>query len=100
MKTLMGYGGRVIIIADAQKAADLVGGIADLEDDLVEEVTSLVEWPVVLTATFEEKFLKACINNQIPKIDQVEKLREVLNGKANSQVPDRTENTERVWELV
>ncbi|MCV5836717.1 glycine--tRNA ligase subunit beta, partial [Escherichia coli] len=41
-----------------QKAAAAVGGIADLEDDLVEEVTSLVEWPVVLTAKFEEEFLK------------------------------------------
>ncbi|WP_394213346.1 glycine--tRNA ligase subunit beta [Enterovibrio calviensis] len=49
---------KAIIIADAKKAAELVGGIADLEDDLVEEVTSLVEWPVVLTATFEEEFLK------------------------------------------
>ncbi|MCC4800457.1 glycine--tRNA ligase subunit beta [Enterovibrio norvegicus] len=49
---------KAIILADAKKAAELVGGIADLEDDLVEEVTSLVEWPVVLTATFEEEFLK------------------------------------------
>ena len=48
---------KAIIIADAQKAAAEVGGIADLEDDLVEEVTSLVEWPVVLTAKFEEEFL-------------------------------------------
>ncbi|MEI4548109.1 glycine--tRNA ligase subunit beta [Pseudoalteromonas spongiae] len=49
---------KAIILADAQKAANAVGGIADLEDDLVEEVTSLVEWPVVLTAKFEEEFLK------------------------------------------
>jgi len=34
-----------------------LGGIADLEDSLLEEVTSLVEWPVILTAKFEEKFL-------------------------------------------
>ena len=47
-----------IIIAEAQKAASAVGGIADLEDDLVEEVTSLVEWPVILTAKFEQEFLK------------------------------------------
>ena len=45
-------------LADSQKAAAAVGGTADLEDDLVEEVTSLVEWPVVLTAKFEEEFLK------------------------------------------
>ncbi|MCA0938045.1 glycine--tRNA ligase subunit beta [Vibrio alginolyticus] len=49
---------KAIILADAQKAAEAVGGIADLEDGLVEEVTSLVEWPVVLTAKFEEEFLK------------------------------------------
>lgn len=49
---------KAIILADAQKAAQAVGGIADLENDLVEEVTSLVEWPVVLTAKFEEEFLK------------------------------------------
>ncbi|WP_372769888.1 glycine--tRNA ligase subunit beta [Pseudoalteromonas sp.] len=49
---------KAIILADSQKAAQAVGGIADLEDDLVEEVTSLVEWPVVLTAKFEEEFLK------------------------------------------
>lgn len=49
---------KATIIAGAQKAAADVGGIADLEEDLVEEVASLVEWPVVLTASFEEAFLK------------------------------------------
>ncbi|WP_194089912.1 glycine--tRNA ligase subunit beta [Vibrio hibernica] len=49
---------KTIILCDSQKAATAVGGTADLEDDLVEEVTSLVEWPVVLTAKFEEEFLK------------------------------------------
>ncbi len=49
---------KAMILAGAQQAAQAVEGIADLEDDLVEEVTSLVEWPVVLTASFEEEFLK------------------------------------------
>lgn len=49
---------KALILADAQKAAAAIGGLADLEDELVEEVTSLVEWPVVLTAKFEEEFLK------------------------------------------
>ncbi|MFG0771933.1 glycine--tRNA ligase subunit beta [Vibrio plantisponsor] len=58
-KVIADYDARkATIIADAKKAAQQVGGVADLEDDLVEEVTSLVEWPVVLTAKFEEKFLK------------------------------------------
>lgn len=52
------YGSRKAQIkADAEAAAAKIGGVADLEDDLLEEVTSLVEWPVVLTASFEEKFL-------------------------------------------
>ncbi|WP_113626000.1 glycine--tRNA ligase subunit beta [Pectobacterium peruviense] len=45
------------IKADAEEAARKIGGNADLSDSLLEEVTSLVEWPVVLTAKFEEKFL-------------------------------------------
>lgn len=47
-----------LIKAGAEQAAATLGGIADLEDSLLEEVTSLVEWPVVLTAAFEEKFLE------------------------------------------
>ena len=48
---------KALIKADAEKAASTIGGVADLEDSLLEEVASLVEWPVVLTAHFEEKFL-------------------------------------------
>ncbi|EIU7557894.1 glycine--tRNA ligase subunit beta [Providencia rettgeri] len=48
---------KAVIKADAEKAAQALGGNADLTDSLLEEVASLVEWPVVLTAKFEEKFL-------------------------------------------
>ncbi|WP_445402152.1 glycine--tRNA ligase subunit beta [Zobellella sp. An-6] len=48
---------KAMIRAGVEQAAAAVGGTADLDDDLLEEVTSLVEWPVVLTASFEEKFL-------------------------------------------
>ncbi|ASJ98516.1 glycine--tRNA ligase subunit beta [Shewanella marisflavi] len=52
------YQARMALIkADAQAAASAIGGIAEIDEDLLEEVTSLVEWPVVLTANFEEKFL-------------------------------------------
>ncbi|MDK9430092.1 glycine--tRNA ligase subunit beta [Gallibacterium anatis] len=46
-----------IIRQDAEKAAAKVGGVADIEEDLLDEVTSLVEFPVVMTAKFEERFL-------------------------------------------
>ncbi|MGG2140753.1 glycine--tRNA ligase subunit beta [Symbiopectobacterium sp. RP] len=48
---------KALIKADAQAAACQISGNADLSESLLEEVTSLVEWPVVLTAQFEEKFL-------------------------------------------
>lgn len=48
---------KAIIKRDAELAAQKIGGIADMSESLLEEVTSLVEWPVVLTAKFEEKFL-------------------------------------------
>ncbi|WFQ79073.1 glycine--tRNA ligase subunit beta [Xenorhabdus sp. SF857] len=49
---------KAIIKRDAEQAAIQLGGVADLSDSLLEEVASLVEWPVVLTAKFEEKFLQ------------------------------------------
>ncbi|EJF31073.1 MULTISPECIES: glycine--tRNA ligase subunit beta [Enterobacteriaceae] len=48
---------KAVIKRDAEEAARKIGGQADLSESLLEEVTSLVEWPVVLTAKFEEKFL-------------------------------------------
>ncbi|MET4877412.1 glycine--tRNA ligase subunit beta [Morganella morganii] len=57
-KVMADYDARKAMIkCDAEKAALALGGVADLTDSLLEEVTSLVEWPVVLTAKFEEKFL-------------------------------------------
>jgi len=48
---------KAMIKANAEAAAAKIGGKADMIESLLEEVTSLVEWPVVLTAKFEEKFL-------------------------------------------
>nr|WP_283331033.1 glycine--tRNA ligase subunit beta [Edwardsiella anguillarum]WHP91527.1 glycine--tRNA ligase subunit beta [Edwardsiella anguillarum] len=57
-KVIADYNARKALIKrDAEAAAARIGGVADLSDSLLEEVTSLVEWPVVLTAKFEEKFL-------------------------------------------
>ncbi|MBN7821837.1 glycine--tRNA ligase subunit beta [Bowmanella yangjiangensis] len=43
------------------QAASSEGAAIEPEESLLEEVTALVEWPVVLTASFEESFL------QVPK---------------------------------
>jgi glycyl-tRNA synthetase beta chain len=48
---------QAIIQAQVKILADDVDSIAIVPADLLDEVTSLVEWPVALRATFEERFL-------------------------------------------
>ena len=45
------------ILPKSQQNATALGGVADIEESLLEEVTSLVEYPNVLAAKFEERFL-------------------------------------------
>lgn len=45
------------VIAQVKAIADSVNGVADLDDALVEEVTSIVENPHIFKATFDEHFL-------------------------------------------
>ena len=48
---------KAIISNAAQKAAAAVNGNAHIEDDLLEEVAALNEWPVPITGTFDPRFL-------------------------------------------
>jgi glycyl-tRNA synthetase beta chain len=48
---------REIIRAGVGAAAVQVGGIALIEEALLDEVTALVEWPVPLVGQFEQRFL-------------------------------------------
>jgi len=47
-----------IIRAAAQRAASAVNGIAHIEDDLLEEIAALNEWPVPVTGDFDPRFLE------------------------------------------
>jgi len=42
----------------AQKSASAVNGFAHIEDDLLEEIAALNEWPVPITGTFDSRFLE------------------------------------------
>jgi len=42
----------------AQQAAAALGGIAHIEDDLLEEVAALNEWPVPVVGNFDARFLE------------------------------------------
>ena len=46
-----------LILKEINKAADQLNGEALIDDDLLEEVTGLVEWPVILIGSFDEAFL-------------------------------------------
>ncbi|MES9968189.1 MAG: glycine--tRNA ligase subunit beta, partial [Sedimenticola sp.] len=41
-----------------EQTAEALGGRADMDDELLDEVTALNEWPVPIAGTFEEKFLE------------------------------------------
>lgn len=49
---------REAIYAQVQEAAVAAGGEAMIQDDLLDEVASLVEWPVAVRGDFESRFLK------------------------------------------
>jgi glycyl-tRNA synthetase beta chain len=46
-----------IVLEQIQALAKRENAVADVNEELLEEVTSLVEWPVALVANFEESFL-------------------------------------------
>ena len=57
-QVIAGFAERRELIRQAAMAeAARVGGIAHIEDDLLDEVTALVEWPVPITGSFEARFL-------------------------------------------
>ena len=45
------------VLQQVEAAAKAEGAIADINPELLDEVTSLVEWPVALTASFDQAFL-------------------------------------------
>ncbi|BBG28896.1 glycine--tRNA ligase subunit beta [Zymobacter palmae] len=47
-----------IIRQQVETEAQQTGGHAVIDDDLLQEVTGLVEWPVALTGSFDERFLE------------------------------------------
>jgi len=48
---------RARIKEQVEETAKALGGVADLDDKLLDEVTALNEWPVPVDGTFEEEFL-------------------------------------------
>ncbi|WP_417596130.1 glycine--tRNA ligase subunit beta [Oceanospirillum sp.] len=55
---------RETIRTQVNEEASKLGAIAEIDEDLLDEVNGLVEWPVALTGSFEKRFLEvpaACL---------------------------------------
>ncbi|MCC4307468.1 glycine--tRNA ligase subunit beta [Alcanivorax marinus] len=74
---------RELIRQQAEKAGRDAGGEARIDDDLLDEVTALVEWPVALAGRFDEDFLRVPQEALISAMEEHQKYFSVLdaNGK-------------------
>jgi glycyl-tRNA synthetase beta chain len=81
--------GRVLADMDArrdaihdavQAAGRALGGIAHIEDELLEEVTALVEWPVVISGGFDRRFLDVPPEALVSSMQDHQKFFPVMDG--------------------
>ncbi|MFK7992999.1 MAG: glycine--tRNA ligase subunit beta [Granulosicoccus sp.] len=61
---------RASIVNDVANLASTLGGAPVMDDDLVDEVNALVEWPVALAGSFDKEFL------EIPKEALIQTMQE------------------------
>jgi len=91
-ETLLDSTGKVIVDYERRKAiireqveavAANESGVAAIDEALLEEVTSLVEWPVTLVGSFEEKFLDVPSEALIYTMKDHQKYFPVLDNDGN-----------------
>jgi glycyl-tRNA synthetase beta chain len=83
-KVIVDYERRKAIIREQVEAlAAHENGVAAIDDALLEEVTSLVEWPVTLVGSFEEKFLDVPSEALIYTMKDHQKYFPVLDKEGN-----------------
>jgi glycyl-tRNA synthetase beta chain len=78
---------KAFIAAEVEKTASALNGKALMDDALLEEVTALVEWPVVLVGSFEESFLQVPAEPLISTMKDNQKYFPLLdsNGKLQNK---------------
>jgi glycyl-tRNA synthetase beta chain len=63
--------------------ADKLGGVAQIDPELLDEVTALVEWPVALTGQFDTEFLKVPSECLVSSMAEHQKYFHVLDKDGN-----------------
>ncbi|MFV8782890.1 glycine--tRNA ligase subunit beta [Microbulbifer sp. SA54] len=74
---------REMIREQVQAEANNVNGEAVIDDDLLDEVTALVEWPVALTGRFEKRFLDVPAEALISSMKEHQKYFHVVDEDGN-----------------
>ena len=83
-KVIVDYERRKAIIREQVEAvAAYENGVAAIDEELLEEVTSLVEWPVTLVGSFEDKFLDVPSEALIYTMKDNQKYFPVLDKEGN-----------------
>lgn len=72
---------QAIIKQQTIKAAGELGGFALIDDDLLTEVTSLVEWPVAVAGDFDPQFLEVPAEALISSMQDHQKYFPVIDNK-------------------
>lgn len=72
---------RVLIREQVNAEAARIGGHAVIDEDLLDEVTALVEWPVALTGKFESRFLAVPAEALIASMKEHQKYFHVVDAK-------------------
>ncbi len=82
------------VVASFEKRRDMIreqvaaegkklGGEAVISDDLLDEVTALVEWPVALAGSFEERFLKVPAEALVSSMKEHQKYFHVVDANGS-----------------
>lgn len=72
-----------LIRGAANQAASAVGGLAHIEEDLLEEIAALNEWPVPITGSFDTRFLELPAEVLITTMQTNQKYFPVKNAKGD-----------------
>ncbi len=72
---------RQLIREQVEAEAAALGATAVIDDDLLDEVTGLVEWPVALTGSFEERFLEVPAEALVSSMKEHQKYFHVVDGE-------------------
>ena len=63
--------------------ARALGATAVIDDNLLDEVTGLVEWPVALTGSFEQRFLEVPAEALVSSMKEHQKYFHLVDGEGN-----------------